>query len=171
MFFGLVPLIYRERRRLAFVVSMAFLAGFLFYLRANFYVYGVHIAIITGAVYAGVVGICTLLICRFLPAMRFMIEAVAVSRLALSFFVLFVPNIGYRILADPFVTALLVVIGGAILSRLMHGRILREKAQGWRDRILPRNAFQRVPVRVHANAWQYRFVGWVDGAVPIRVAA
>ena len=169
MFFGFGPLIYKERRRLLFVALMAFLAGFVFYLRADLYIYGVHVAIVTGLVYALVVGLCAILVCRFLPSMRFMIEAVAVSRLALSFFVLAVPHVGYRILADPFVTALLVVFGGFLVSRLLHGRIIREKARGWRDRIVPRNGFQRAPVLVEANAWQFRFVGWMDDAVPIRV--
>ena len=168
MFFGLGPLVYRERRRLLFVVPMAFLAGFVFYLRADLYIYGVHIAIVTGMVYAVVIGFCTLLVCLLLPSMRFMVEAMAISRLTLSFFVLVSPNIGYRILADPFVTAALVVFGGAMISRVMHGRILKDKAQTWRDRVFTRRAFQRRPVRLQARPWQYRFVGWMDDAIPIR---
>jgi len=169
MSFGLKRLIYRERRRLVFVVSMAFMAGFFFYLRADLYVFGVHLAIVTGLVYAAVVGLCAMLVCLLLPSMRFMIEAVAVSRFALSVFVLVFPNFGYRILADPAATACVVVLGGLMISRLLHGRIIRETARDWRDRIVPRHAFQRMPVRVRGNPWQYRFVGWMDDAVPIRV--
>ena len=161
------PMIYRERRRLAFVAAMAFLAGFLFYLRANFYIHGIHIAFITGAVYAIVVGICALLVCLLLPSMRFMIEAVAVSRLLLSIFVLFVPNVGYAILASPMLTALLVVAGGAVISRAMHGQIEKVRQPGWRGHLLPQGMFRRVPVNVQGTGWQQRFVTWLDDAAPI----
>ncbi len=166
---ALWPLIYRERRRLVFVAAMAFMAGFLFYLRANFYIHGVHIALITGAVYAFVVGISALLICLFLPSLRFMIEAVAVSRLLLSFFVLAAPEIGYRVLASPMLTALLVVAGGAMISRVLHGRIHRDRQPGWRGRLLPHGMFRRIPVRIQGTPMQHRFVTWLDDTAPIPV--
>lgn len=165
---ALWPMIYRERRRLAFVACMAFLAGFLFYSRANVYINGVHIAFITGAVYALVVGVSALIVCLFLPSMRFMIEAVAVSRLFLSFFVLAAPNLGYKVLASPTLTAFLVVLGGALISRLLHGRILKARQPGWRGRVLPSGAmFRRVPVQLRGTRWQHRFVTWLDDAAPI----
>ena len=165
---ALWPMIHRERRRLAFVSFMAFLAGFLFYLRADFYINGVHIAVVTGAVYALVVGMSALVVCLLLPSMRFMIEAVAVSRLCLSFFVLAAPNIGYKVLASPMLTAFLVVLGGALISRLLHGRILRVRTPGWRGRLLPSGAlFRRVPVQLRGTRWQHRFVTWLDDAAPI----
>lgn len=164
---GLWSSIFRERRRLLFVTSLAFLAGFLFYLRADAYVHGIHVSLVIGAIYAVVVGLCALLVCIALPSLRFMIEAVAVSRLALSLFVLAQPQIGFKILASPALTAALVVFGGVIISRAMHGRILKDEVRGWRDRIVPRHAFRRQPVRVRANRLQFRFVSWLDDAVPI----
>lgn len=159
--------IHRERRRLAFVTLMAFFAGFLFYLRADFYVGGVHIAIVTGTIYAVVVGLSALLVCLVLPSMRFMIEAVAVSRLFLSLFVLAAPEFGYKILASPMITAFLVVLGGALISRVLHGRSLRDPVPGWRGRVLPgKSMFHRAPAQFVGKSWQNRFVCWVDGAAP-----
>ncbi len=153
---------------MAFVCSLAFLAGVLFYLNADLYVRGVHVAFMTGAIYAFIVGSAALLVCLFLPSLRFMIEAVAVSRLALSFFVLMVPEIGYKILADPMLTAFLVVFGGAAVSRLLHGRILSDRLPGWRGLFMRDGMFKRVPPRLQAKAWQHRFVSWMDDATPIQ---
>ncbi|MDA9865505.1 hypothetical protein N9C96_02390 [bacterium] len=169
MIAALWPLIYRERRRLVFVATMAFLAGFLFYLQANIYIHGVHIAFITGAVYATVVGFSALLVCIFLPSMRFMIEAVAVSRLFLSFVVLAAPEVGFKILASPMLTAVLVVGGGAIISRLLHGRIHRDRLPGWRGRLLPQGMFRRHPAQIQGSPFQHRFVTWLDDTPPIPV--
>ena len=159
--------IHQERRRLAFVTVMAFLAGYLFYLRADFYIEGVHIALITGLIYATVVGISALFVCLVLPSLRFMIEAVAVSRLMLSFFVLAAPEIGYKILASPMMTAFLVVLGGALISRVLHGRSLRARAPGWRGHVMPSTSiFRRAPASFVGKSWQNRFVSWVDGVTP-----
>lgn len=160
--------IYRERRRLLLVTVLAFLAGVIFYLRADHYINGVHVALVTGAVYAVIIGPVALLVCVFLPSLRFMVEAVAISRLLFAIFVFAAPGIGYGILASPSLTALIVVGGGAVISRVVHGRILREKARGWRDHILPRNAFQRHPVRLSGTVFQHRFVGWLEDAIPVR---
>ncbi len=167
MFKGLWSSICLERRRLLFVTSLAFLAGALFYLRSDLDIQGVHASVVIGAIYALVVGLAALLVCLFLPSLRFMVEAVAVSRLLFSFFVLAQPAIGYKILAMPTLNAAIVVSGGLIISRLLHGRIVREKTSGWRDRVLPRGAFNRQPVRLQGTLWQHRFVGWLDDTAPI----
>ena len=164
---GLVARIYRERRRLIFVAAMAFLAGFLFYLRSDKYVDGLHVAWITGAIYAGVVGVCAIFVCLFLPGMRFMIEAVAISRLFLSLVVLAIPELGQPLIDTPILMAFAVVFGGILISRVLHGKILRDRAKNWRDRLIP--GFKRHPARIIANPWQVRFVGWMDDAVPVRV--
>ena len=169
MLLGLFFRVYRDRRRLAFVALAAFFAGFIMYLRADLYVGSVHVAWVTGAIYAMVVGFCALLVCLFLPSMRFMIEAVAVSRLFLSGFIFCWPDVGQRILADPMVTAGVIVLGGIVLSRFMHGRILRARAETLRDWIVPRQTFQRAPARVIAGPMQFRFVSWIDNAEPVRV--
>lgn len=160
--------IYHERRRLTFVTCLAFFAGFFMYLRSDLYLWGWHAAWVTGAIYAIVVGFCALTICLCLPSMRFMIEAVAVSRLILSLAILAVPGIGPLVLSDPLITASVIVLGGIGVSRAMHGRILKDKAKGWRDRFMPRLAFQRMPVRIEAHAWQHSFVGWMDDGQTIR---
>lgn len=166
MLLGLGARIHRDRRRLLFVISMAFFAGYIMYLRAELDVFGVHVAWVTGGIYAGVVGLCALFICLFLPAMRFMMEAVAISRLGLSLVVFFAPNFGFSILSSPVVTALVIVAGGVLISRVLHGRIRKPKPTNWRDRVLPPTGFQRLPARIDAAPWQMRFVGWIDNAVP-----
>ena len=166
---GAKPIIYQERKRLAFVAAMAFLAGFLFYVRTDIFIGGIHVSLVTGTIYAVIVGICALIVCIILPSMRFMIEAVAVSRLILSLFVLVAPNIGYAILASPPITALVTVAGGIAVSRVMHGRIRREVPKGFKGRLLPTNMFKRLPVTVHGTTWQKRFVGWLEDAEPIPV--
>ncbi len=160
-------LVYRERRRLLFVTSLAFLAGFLFYARYDLYIGGFQVGILTGAVYALIIGLVTLLICALLPSLRFMIDAVAVSRLFLAVVVFFVPEIGQIILMNPLLTAVIVVSSGALLSRVMHGRILREKAKNWRLAFRNRRAMRQQPVRLEATPLQHKFVGWVDGRAPI----
>ena len=162
---ALGAVIYRERRRLTFVTTMAFLAGFLFYFNADASIHGVHVAFVTGAIYAGVVGTAAFLICLFLPSMRFMIEAVAISRLGLSLFVLMHPALGFQILANPMLTAFLIVFGGAVISRVVHGRFQRDRSDGVFGRL---RLFHRAPPTLHAGAWQTRFVTWMDGTAPVR---
>ncbi len=167
MLLGLGSRVYRDRRRLIFVIAMAFLTGFIMYLRADIHVYGVHVAWVTGAIYASVVGLCAIFISLFLPSIRFMMEAVAISRLGLSFVVFFAPGLGFPILASPTATALVVVCGGLIISRLLHGRIRKPKPTRLRDRFIPQNGFQRLPARIQAGPWQTRFVGWIDNTPPL----
>ena len=121
MAFGLGARIYCERRRLAFVTSLAFLAGVIFYLRADHQVMGVHVSLVTGAVYAGIIGPTALFFCVVLPSIRFMIEAIAISRLGLSVFVFSLPEWGYKLLSSPMLTAAVIVLGGIAVSRLLHG--------------------------------------------------
>ncbi len=168
MFLGPGPLIYRERKRLFFVVALAFLAGFLFYLPTNVHLHGVHISWVTGSIYALIIGVSAIAVFLYLPTMRFMVEAIAVSRLILSLFVLCAPEFGLRILADPFVTAFLVVLGGLLLSRVMHGQILKETTKSWGERIRNFRSISPAPVRLKGSAWQFRFVGWMENTVPVR---
>lgn len=154
--------VYKERRRLAFVAILAFFAGVLFYLPAPIYIGGVHISLITGAIYASVVGVAAVFVCLFLPRMRFMIEAVAIARLGLAFFVLWNPGVGYQILANPLATAFVVVTGGFIISRMLHGRILSD---GKRTPFWPTGT--RQPARIAAQPWQHRFLTWLDDTAPL----
>ena len=169
MFQALRATLYRDRRRLSFVATMAFLAGFIFYLPAGLASGLLYLPLLTGAVYALVVGIVGWIVCAAFPAMRFMIEAVAVSRLALSIGFLAAPHLGRAVLANPLLTACLVVLGGMAVSRLLHGRIQRDRRAGWRALLGPANLFHRTPARLIARPWQHRFVGWLDDTVPIPV--
>ena len=167
MAIGLGQRIYRERRRLVFVTSLAFIAGFIFYLRAGHQVWGLPVPVVTGAIYAGVVGPTALFFCLVLPSIRFMIEAIAVSRLLFSIFVFTVPEIGYQVLASPFLTAFVVVTGGIVVSRLIHGRIQKTRATAWRERFSLSRMISRSPARLRARSWQHRFVGWIDDTQPL----
>ena len=157
---ALWALLYRERRRLALVSCLAFAAGGLFYWPTHIYLGSVHISLVTGAIYAGVVGLAALMVCAFLPSMRFMIEAVAFARLALAFFVLAFPQIGFQILTSPLLTALIVVGGGAVVSRVIHGKIVRETKGFWKISRTPRSA-----VFAEGGRLQKRFVAWVEDSV------
>ena len=164
----LCHLVYLERRRLGFVTTLAFMSGVLLYSNVPVEVYGMPVSLLTGLIYAGVVGPAALLTILFLPALRFMIEAVAVSRLMMAIGVFHFPEFGMKIVASPMITALIVVTGGAIISRMIHGRMLREDVTttSLRDKIIPRRLFQRTPPLLAATQWQTRYVGWVDGARP-----
>ena len=159
--------IHCERRRILLVTALAFLAGAIFYLRADAQIWGLPVALVTGTIYAGVVGPAALFFCLVMPSIRFMIEAVAVSRLMFSLFVFSVPDIGYRVLASPLLTAFVVVTGGVLVSRLIHGRIQKPGPASWRDRLSLRRIASRQPVQVLAGPWQRRFVGWIDDARPL----
>ncbi|WP_413719583.1 hypothetical protein [Silicimonas sp. MF1-12-2] len=167
MALGLGRRIYRERRRLLFVTSLAFLAGYIFYLRAGHEVWGLPVPVVTGAIYAGVVGPTALFFCLVLPSIRFMIEAIAVSRLLFSIFVFSVPDIGYSILASPFLTAFVVVTGGIVVSRVIHGRIQKTRTRAWREKLNLARLVTRTPARLSGRAWQHRFVGWIDDTQPL----
>ena len=167
MAYGLWQRIYRERRRLAFVTTLAFLAGAIFYLRVDHQVMGVHVSIVSGAIYAGIIGPTALFFCLVLPSIRFFIEAVAISRLALSVFVFGAPEIGYQILTSPMLTAGLIVLGAAGISRILHGKIHKAKIRGWREKLHRLRQFTRTPARIRATEWQQRYVGWIDDAVPV----
>ncbi len=169
MLFGIGHAIYRERRRLAFVTILAFIGGYLFYARLDIQVFGLPAAVVTGLIYAAVIAPVALLVCLFLPSLRFMIEAVAVSRLCVACIVYSFPEVGAVILASPILTAVIVVGFAVAISRAMHGRVVRQALPGLRIRIAQFREAYRVPARVIAGPWQQRFVGWVDDAVPVRI--
>lgn len=160
----IVERIYLERRRLSFVAVLAFLAGAIGYLHLPQTLYGMPAPLFIGLLYMAVITPFALLVCLFLPRLRFMIEAVAVSRLLFSTFVFLVPEVGYKIMAMPSLNAVIVVTGGVLISRTMHGQIVREKTQSWWERAVPRDVFSRAPALVAGSDRQVRFTNWVDGA-------
>ncbi|MEM6386322.1 MAG: hypothetical protein AAF718_08825 [Pseudomonadota bacterium] len=150
--------LHRERRRLGFVTSLAFLAGIIFFLPSATYVGSVHISLITGTVYAAVVFVAAAIVCLLLPRLRFMIEAVAVSRLLLACAVLAAPETAKLLLQNPLLMAGVVVLGGALVSRLMHGRLRRMPWHG-----IALGPASRNTVMPSGTGWQHKFVTWVDG--------
>lgn len=163
---AILACLYRERRRIALVTTLAFMAGVLFYWPSQTYLGAVHISLVTGLVYAGVVGVAAAIVCVVLPRLRFMIEAVAVSRLVLSCCVVVTPEIGPLLLANPVIMASVVVLGGAGISRVMHGQIVREPRPGF--------AFgpsARRDAVVLGALWQRGFVDWIDATPSRRLAA
>ena len=166
---GIVHAIYRERRRLAFVTVLAFISGYLFYARIDAQILNLPASMVTGLIYAGIIAPVALLVCLFLPSFRFMIEAVAVSRLCVACVVYSFPGVGAAILASPLLTAVIVVGFGVAISRMMHGRVLRQALPSLRVRIAQFRVAYRVPARIVAGPLQQRFVGWVDDAIPVPV--
>ncbi len=166
---GIAHAIYRERKRLAFVTILAFISGYLFYARIDAQIFGLPASIVTGLIYACIIAPVALLVCLFLPSLRFMIEAVAVSRLCVACFVYTYPQIGEAILASPLLTAVIVVGFGVGISRMLHGRVLRQALPSLRVRIAQFRVAYRVPARIIAGPLQQRFVGWVDDAIPVPV--
>lgn len=158
--------LHRDRRRLAFVVALAYVAGVLFFWNSQVYWGGVHISLVTGLVYAVIVGIAAVIICLALPRLRFMMEAMAMSRLSLAFTVMMVPELGRIVLTQPFVMALILVAGGACLSRVVHGRMDRGP-----KKFLAFGPHHRQSVTALGTPFQRGFVAWVDGAVPVRATA
>lgn len=158
--------LYRERRRLGLVTGLAYLAGMLFYLPSPVYLGSLHISVITGGVYAFVVALASVAVCLFLPRLRFMIEAVAMSRLLVALCVVTVPETGPALLTNPPLMALVVVAGGACISRLIHGQIEREPR-----RRLAFGPTSRSPVVAHGSPFQRGFVEWIDGAAARSAAA
>lgn len=105
--------VYCERRRLGLIVALAFLAGYILYARAGITLHGVPISLVTGFLYAAIIGPAALATFLFLPALRALTEAVAVSRLGFACFVCAFPEPGFAVLAMPLVNAT-IVIGGAM---------------------------------------------------------
>ncbi|MEL7151720.1 MAG: hypothetical protein AAGK71_13355 [Pseudomonadota bacterium] len=158
--------LHQDRRRLSFVIALAYLAGVLFFWRSHVYLGHVHISLVTGLIYAVIVGIAAVTVCLCLPRLRFMMEAMAMSRLTLAVTVMMVPDLGKIVLSQPFLMALILVAGGACLSRLLHGRIDRGPKT-----FLAFGPHHRQSVTALGTPFQRGFVAWVDGTGPMRIAA
>ncbi len=125
---------YRDRRRIAFVVSLAFVAGYVLYLRHGGQVLGVPVPVFTGLVYAVFIGLATLLTGVILPGLRFATEAIAVSRLILALVIWTAPALAHPIMSQPLISATIVVGGAVLLQRLVYG--------GWLDALFGRDILQ-----------------------------
>ena len=114
--------IYSERRRLLLVTALAFVAGYIFYMPIDVNVFGMPVPVFTGTLYAVFVGVAALMTCLFLPALRFTIEAIALSRLVFALTVVQFPEIGFKLMASPFANATIVVGGAFVLNRLFYSQ-------------------------------------------------
>lgn len=169
MLHHVIETIHQERRRLLFVVILSYVAGLLAYIHIPLFISGWPIAIFFASLQATLVGVFALCVCILTPSMRFMIEAFAVSRLAVAGFVFTFPEVGSPVLANPGLAASLVVLGGYGASRLIHGRFQKPRLSSVRSKLL--SVFKRTPAQLQALPWQQRFVHWVDDTKPIVVGA
>ncbi len=156
----LLSVIHQERRRLLFAIVLAYVSALLAHAHLEVRIDGYPIEIFIASLQAVVVGVFALLVCIFLPSMRFMIEAIAVSRLALASFMYIFPGTGILIQQNPMFSTTVVVIGAIGTSRLIHGRMFKGGAKV---------RFRRFPARLESLPWQKRFVHWVDDTRPIAV--
>ena len=158
----LVAHVSLERRRLAFVVTLAFIAGALLYANVPTAAGVLPAPVLAGLLYAGLIGPAALMTCIFIPTARFLIEGIAVSRLAVALTAFNFPEIGQVLLASPLIMTLIVVAGGSLISRSLHGRIVRTEKWSLRS------WFDRSGVRLRAKTWQIAYVTWMDLRAPAR---
>lgn len=112
--------IYRERRRIAIVMVLATIAGYLFYRHLPYEVGGVPIAFFTAGLYGLLFGISSLAVCLIFPSFRFAMEAFAVARVIYASFVASFPTLAAATVTSPFMNATIVVTGGFILSLVFY---------------------------------------------------
>ncbi len=154
---------YRERRRTLVAAGLAFLAGYIFYMKFNGYIHGMPIPVFTGLFYGFFVGLAALAMGVFLPNLRFTVEVIALSRLLFAIFVWQVPELGQQLLDSPLINATIVVGGAYLLNKL-----IRTQEQwynvivGWLDdtqgrfqdqlRVTPIPVLERKPVSQPARS-------------------
>lgn len=106
----------QKRGRIAFVTVLAFFSGVVLYLRTDILILGIPLPLVTGLLYAAIIGPATIAIFAFLPALSRMIENLALSRLSVSVFVFIFPGPGDVLLASPHLMAAFVVAGGFLFG-------------------------------------------------------
>ena len=161
---GLLQAIYQERRRLYFVTLSAFVAGVLFYAHIDIELAGLPAPFVVGLVYAFVIGIAATIVCLLAPSFRFMLEAIAISRLCVAWIAFSAPGVGHVVISSPILNACIVVGFGVGVSRLIHGRVARTARRSLRDRLYAYARDGRAAPKVEGHAWQRRYVAWIDAA-------
>ncbi|WP_420584829.1 hypothetical protein [Ruegeria sp.] len=104
--------VYLERRRLYAIGFLSFSAGVVLYSHINATQMGLPVPVITGLIYMVAVVVAAAATTYFLPGLRKITDAVAVTRLAFALWV--VTTQSHEVAAAPFISAT-VVVGGAIL--------------------------------------------------------
>jgi hypothetical protein len=124
--------IHRERRRLAFVSLMAFLAGYLLYRGIPGQAFGLPVPVFTGLFYAAFVGTAAIATTLLLPRLRFTLEMVAISRVIFAVMVSMFPELLRPVLDDPFQNATTIILGAAavhwVISSGMMDRFFAARA-------------------------------------------
>lgn len=145
--FKLVVLrLYRERRRVAFVTSLAFLAGFVMYSGFEGLAFGLPVPVFTGIVYALFVGVAAVMTSLLVPRLRHTLELVAISRLLFSVLVLYAPELTEPMRSSPLISATIVVGGAAwvqiLLSRSWSFLAPAQELLAWLDDTIGRSQDQ-----------------------------
>lgn len=162
MLAGLGQAFFQERRRIYFVSLLAFVSGMLFYDHIGHQIAGLPGPFAIGLLYAALIGVASTVICLVAPSFRFMLEAIALSRLGVATLAFYAPGVGDVIIASPLLNACIVVGFGVGVSRLIHGRIARGARLGLRDRLELYANGGRMAVRVKGHAWQRAYVSFMD---------
>ena len=115
---ALKPLLRGQSKRIARVTALAFLAGALFYLRHDIFVFGIPLPLMTALLYAAIIAPSTFAILMFLPAWGAMIEYLALSRFFVASAVFYFPTIGPDLLASPLLMAAFIIAGGILIARI-----------------------------------------------------
>lgn len=155
-----------DARRIVLVAVLGFVSGVLFYAHLDVTMAGLPLPLAAGFMYAGGGALGAAFVCLVLPGARLMIDAIAASRLLVSFAVFLMPEAGMFLLTSPMLLATLIVAGGILLRPFLHGLVARPTPRHWRDRLLPPTLFVRQPVRCRALGYQRRFIRWVDRHPP-----
>ncbi|MES0826621.1 hypothetical protein [Ruegeria sp. SCP11] len=104
--------VYLERRRLAFIGVLSFVAGVALYSHMGITPGGIPVPIIIGLIYMAAVMGAAALTTYFLPRLRRITDAVAVTRLGFAVWV--ASTHSYELASSPLVSAT-IVVGSAIL--------------------------------------------------------
>ncbi len=116
---GIPRRLREERRLIAFATTLAFAAGCLMYLRYNVTVFGMPLPLFTGLFYAGFIGTAVTVTTLLLPALRSLVEAVAISRFGVALAAFVSPEFGVKLIASPILSATVVLLGAFAIRRLL----------------------------------------------------
>lgn len=107
-----------ERRRLLLVTLLAFAAGVLLYARLPAEsALGLPVPLLTGLIYAAIVGPAAVATMLIMPTLRFLMEGAAISRFVVSLAAFGLPDMAYVLVTTPLLMATVTVSGGMVVSR------------------------------------------------------
>lgn len=106
---------HMQSRRLCFCGVLAFLSGMLLYGHLGGALYGVPVPVAVGILYCVSVMIAALLTTFFLPNVRRLVDAVAVTRLSLALIAAAMPGLGRALSEAPEISGTIVIGSAALL--------------------------------------------------------